>query len=89
MDHRRGVASRWWLYGSMTTHGEISLIGAGGFAAEIIEAVEAADWRVSGLFDDSPSALNREVLGHRCVGTVSEFENLSPSFFLIAVGDNR
>ena len=36
---------------------DIVIIGAGGFAAEVIEAAELAGWSVAGLYDDNPDLI--------------------------------
>ena len=43
----------------MSQEKEIFLIGAGGLAAEVCEAAEAAGWIVTGLYDDNPEARRR------------------------------
>lgn len=67
---------------------ELVIIGAGGLAAEIIEAAELAGWRVTKLYDDNPAMLSREVLGRKCYGIIDAFERSSTTSYHIAIGRN-
>lgn len=68
---------------------EIVVLGAGGFAAEVIEAAEQARLVVTKLYDDDPAALGRSVMGNPCVGSVAEFIQQAPAAYVFAIGNNQ
>jgi sugar O-acyltransferase (sialic acid O-acetyltransferase NeuD family) len=73
----------------MKTANELVILGAGGFAAEVIEAAELAGWTISRLYDDDVSAHGRLVLGKSCVGSMADFEQQAPSCYVFAIGNNK
>jgi sugar O-acyltransferase (sialic acid O-acetyltransferase NeuD family) len=73
----------------MKTSKELVVLGAGGFAAEVIEAAELAGWVVTGLYDDTPEALGRRILGRTCLGTLAEFMRAPKTGFVFAIGNNE
>ena len=89
MDYGSDSPRRWRLYRAMTMSKELVILGAGGFAAEVIEAAEIAGWVVTGLYDDAPDALGRKILGHTCLGTLVDFTRASKTSFVFAIGNNE
>ena len=73
----------------MNTMREISIIGAGGFAAEVLEAAELSGWVVRDLYDDDTEAHGREVMGKKCVGDIDKFIAQPPSHYIFAIGNNK
>jgi sugar O-acyltransferase (sialic acid O-acetyltransferase NeuD family) len=65
------------------------LLGAGGLAAEIIEAAEQAGWKTIRLYDDRPAMLDSEVMGYKCLGSIDQFEREASAEYLIAIGQNE
>ena len=45
----------------------LAIVGAGGFAAEVVEAAEEFGWNVQGLYDDDINLLGAQVMGCLCV----------------------
>ncbi len=66
-----------------------AVLGAGGFASEIIEAAELAGYIILGLYDDSEAARGRVVMGYSCLGTISDFEQGSQCAYILAIGTNE
>lgn len=73
----------------MTANNELVVLGAGGFAAEVIEAAEQAGLVVTRLYDDDSAALGRIVIGKPCVGSVAEFLQQAPATYVFAIGNNQ
>ena len=67
----------------------IVVLGAGGFAAEVIEAAELSGWVVSGLYDDNPNTLGRKILGKICLGTLADYRRAAKTGFVFAIGNNE
>jgi sugar O-acyltransferase (sialic acid O-acetyltransferase NeuD family) len=67
----------------------VAVLGAGGFAAEIVEAAELAGWTISGLYDDDDTANGRIIMGRRCFGTSLDFEQGPKGFYVFAIGTNK
>ena len=67
----------------------VAVLGAGGFAAEVIEAAELAGWTVSGLYDEDVTAQGRVVMGNTCSGKISDFENGPQAAYIFAIGNNE
>ena len=67
----------------------VAVLGASGFAAEVIEAAELSGWTVSGLYDDDVSAQGRVVMGNTCLGKISDFENGPQAAYIFAIGNNE
>lgn len=65
------------------------MLGAGGFAAEIIETAELAGWAILGLYDDDEAAKGREIMGRACLGTIGEFERGPKGRYVLAIGTNE
>lgn len=65
------------------------VLGAGGFAAEVVEAAEQAGLVVTKLYDDDPSAHGRTVMGKPCVGGLAEFLAQEPAAYVFAIGNNQ
>lgn len=72
----------------MSAAKEMVVLGAGGFAAEVIEAAELAGWIVTRLYDDDATARDRIVMGKKTVGTISEFESSEKAAYIFAIGRN-
>lgn len=73
----------------MSATKELVVLGAGGFAAEVVEAAELAGWIVTRLYDDDATARDRVVMGKRCVGTISDFERSAKASYIFAIGHNE
>lgn len=67
---------------------EMVVLGASGFAAEVIEAAELAGWVVTGLYDDDPATHERVVMGRKCIGPISDFERDGQAAYIFAIGHN-
>jgi sugar O-acyltransferase (sialic acid O-acetyltransferase NeuD family) len=72
---------------------QIYLIGAGGFAGEVIEAFETAhpDLKLAGVFDDDTRLIEKNATGLPYLGVIEEFLVNAPpsSFYVLAIGDNE
>ena len=73
----------------MSVTKEMVVLGAGGFAAEVIEAAELAGWVVTRLYDDDATARDRVVMGRKCVGPISDFERSAKAAYIFAIGHNE
>ncbi len=73
----------------MKSHKYLAVLGAGGFAAEVIEAAELAGWTVSGLYADGAASQGRTVMGVKCLGEISDFVNGPKAAYFIAIGNNE
>lgn len=69
------------LYGLSQMRGEpVLVLGAGDAAVALLKDLSRSEeWRVIGLLDDNPSLHNRELLGVRVLGRVSELPELAKS----------
>lgn len=73
---------------------DIYVIGASGHAKVIIDILECMKThekiKYSSLYllDDNHDLLNKEIMGHRVVGKVSDCEKYGNSKFVIAIGNN-
>jgi sugar O-acyltransferase (sialic acid O-acetyltransferase NeuD family) len=66
----------------------IAVIGAGGHAKVVADAVLAAGSRVVGFFDDDPSLQGDTRLGHPILGLTDAWQSAAASHFVIGIGDN-
>jgi acetyltransferase EpsM len=67
----------------------LAIIGAGGFAAEVVEAAKEFGWNVQGLYDDDINLLGAQVMGCLCVGKIDDLISASPVNFVMAIGSNK
>ncbi len=74
-----------------TTNQEpIVILGAGGHAKVVIDAVEKQGvYKVVSLLDDNPNLLNREVYGYRVINDLVEAGKQGCTSYVIAIGDNK
>jgi len=73
----------------MNLSGDMYVIGAGGHAKVVLQAIRTLGRRVAAVFDDNPASWNQCVMGIGVVGCVRSIEQYSPKPTVIAVGDNR
>jgi sugar O-acyltransferase (sialic acid O-acetyltransferase NeuD family) len=67
----------------------IAIIGAGGHAKVIADAILAAECdQVFGFFDDDPSLWQGSILGFPVLGPVNHWQNHSIDALVIGIGDN-
>jgi len=64
----------------------VAIIGAGGHAKVVIATLEAASWRISGVYDDNPKTWGTSVLGHRVLGPISQLRDMPGTKGVIAIG---
>lgn len=68
---------------------EIFIIGAGKYAAAIIDLAEACGYSVVGLYDDNLSKAGKEILGKQVLGIVDYKSNISAGAnYVVAIGNN-
>jgi len=67
----------------------LAIIGASGFAAEVVEAARACGWNIQGLYDDDSKLHGSRIMGYLCNGRVDEIMNETPVRFVLAIGSNK
>ena len=68
---------------------QIAIIGAGGHAKVVADAVLAGDqYRIFGFFDDDASLWRNEILGLPIVGPIDSWRSHSIDAFVVGIGDN-
>jgi sugar O-acyltransferase (sialic acid O-acetyltransferase NeuD family) len=76
---------------SLTSGGNLVVVGAGGFGRETVEAIRAlntcgASWRVLGYLDDNPALRGKHIDGTPVIGGLTEAENLADASFVVCTG---
>lgn len=68
---------------------QIAIIGAGGHAKVVADAVLAGgQYRIFGFFDDDASLWRNEILGLPIVGPIDSWRSHSIDAFVVGIGDN-
>ncbi len=68
---------------------EVFVVGGGGHAKVVVATLQAAGYRVKGIYDDDPGKQGQEILGIPVVGTLEDAEAREGVPGIVAVGDNR
>lgn len=67
----------------------IAIIGAGGHAKVVADAILAGEQnQIFGFFDDDASLWRNEILGFPIMGPVDSWRNHAMDAFVVAIGDN-
>lgn len=72
----------------MSGSAKLAVLGAGGFASEVMEAAALRGWKSFALYDDDASKHGRTIFGSPCVGNIADFESSPITSFICAIGDN-
>jgi acetyltransferase EpsM len=72
----------------MSDRAKLAVLGAGGFATEVMEAATLVGWKSFELYDDDPAKKGGTFLGSRCVGSIADFEHSPRSNYILAIGNN-
>lgn len=68
---------------------DLVVIGAGGFAKEVLWLAEDCGRSVKGVLDDSLEAQGKELQGSKVIGQISDWPQYQDCQFLVAIGDPR
>jgi sugar O-acyltransferase (sialic acid O-acetyltransferase NeuD family) len=63
------------------------IIGAGGHARVVLDALLESNKKITGIWDEDPSI--QSLMGHKVLGNFQQFKELKTDFVIIAVGNNR
>ena len=66
----------------------IIVIGAGGHAKVVIDAIEQSDhYQISRVLDDAPSKIGQMILGYQ-ITSFAEIKSLEKQYFIVAIGQD-
>ena len=72
-----------------TPRGTLVVVGAGGHAADVVDAARAAGWREITIYDDDPAKHGTTVLGASCLGPLAQITPERDKHFVVAIGRNE
>lgn len=71
------------------SNNRLAIVGAGGFAAEVVEAAVICGWKIHGLFDDDSKLHGTRIMDCLCLGRIDKMMSEPPFSFVLAIGSNK
>lgn len=73
----------------MTMEEKLFVIGAGGHAQVVIDAILRSGAKVHGIFDDNINLLGKSIFDVPIIGRIEEAKGYENGKFIVAIGDNK